>query len=480
MTAKARPLAVLLSLFLAVSFFPATGHCDGNDLLKHPREMSFPNLTFAVPKAEKAVLSNGLSVYLLEDSDLPVIRISALIRTGSMFDPPGMSGVADLTARTIRNGGTIFQTPRAINEALEAMGAQIEFHMDTEHGSAGLFSRTGDFPRVLSIFAELLTDPGFDPSQFDLAKKAAEESIRRQNDTPESIAAREFRRALYRGNPRGEVPTLESIGKIQRGDLIAFYRRYYQPNNMILGVSGDFKKSEMVESLEKAFRNWSRASLEIPSIPAPEPLPGRSVYYAAKDLTQSTIYLGQISVPFDHPDYYPLQVLNYIMGGGGFSSLLTREIRLNRGLAYSVGSYYQGHVGYGVLAAYCQTKSESTHEAISLIIGTMEDLKKNPPGEESLAWAKFSLINKFIFSFTSPEQTLQQHMWVEYDRRPEDLLEKYRDRIAAVTPEDIARVAREYLTPENSVLLVVGKEENFDRPLSTFGEVKKVELKKYR
>jgi predicted Zn-dependent peptidase len=480
MNRRARKVLICIFSVLLLGYFPpGMGNCQDDELLKNPREMTFPPLSFNPPKAERSVLSNGMVVYLLENPELPLIRVSALIRTGSVFDPPGLSGLAEMTARVLRNGGTLFQTPQTINQTLEMMGAQVEFSMEMEWGSASLFARKQDFPRVLSIFADLLINPGFDPPQVDLAKKAALEAIRRSNDNPEEIAYREFRRVLYRGNPRGEVPTLESIEQIQRGDLIAFYRKFFQPNNIFLGISGDFKKKEMIESLEKALSGWSRALVELPFIPLPSPQEGKSIYYASKDLPQSTILLGHLSLPLGHPDYFPFQVLNFILGGGGFNSRLTQEIRSNQGLAYAVGSFYRGRVGYGVFGTFCQTKSKSTHRVISLLYEIIEGMKKNPPGSEALDWAKNALINQFIFSFTSSAEVAQQQMKLEYDGLPDDYLEKYQERVSAVTLEDLGRAARDHLHPEKSILMVVGKGEDFDRPLSSFGAVQQIELKKY-
>lgn len=480
MTSRNRKrLVSMISLVVLLALLPGGASGQVDELLKHPRDLSFPPLNFQPPKAERAVLSNGMIVYLLENPELPLIRLSALIRTGSAYDPPGMSGLAGLTASVLRNGGTADQSSQAVNESLEESAAQIEFSMEADWGGASLFARKQDFSRILSLFSGLLMKPVFDPAQFDLAKKSESESIRRSNDNPEEIAYREFRKVLYRGNPRGEVPTLESIDRIQREDLIAFYRKFFHPNTIMLGISGDFKKEEMIKDLEKAFQGWERSLVELPLVPPPSPQKEKSVHYALKDVPQSTILMGHLSLPLDHPDSYAMQVLNYILGGGGFNSRLTQEIRSNQGLAYAVGSYYRARVGYGVFGAFCQTKSGSTHRAVSLINDILEEAKKNPPDSASLDWAKNALVNRFIFSFSSAADVVYQQMKLEYDGLPRDYLEKYQQRISAVTLSDLARTAQRHLHPENAVLLVVGKEADFDRPLSDFGTVQQVELKKY-
>ncbi len=159
---------------------------------------------------------------------------------------------------------------------------------------------------------------------------------------------------------------------------------------------------------------------------------------------------------------------------------MTQEIRSNLGLAYNVGSFYQGRVGYGVFGALCQTKSSTTYKAISLLYEIIEGLKKkNKPRPEELEWARKSLISQFIFSFTSSASIVSQRMQLEYDGLPEDYLEKYPQRLAAVNLEDLERVAEKHLHPEKSLLLVVGREEDFDKPLSAFGLVNRLELKRY-
>jgi predicted Zn-dependent peptidase len=470
----------LLAFFvLAAASLPGTAPAQDEDLYRHPRDMKFPPFSFTPPQVSRVYLPNGMTVFLLEDPELPLIDLSILIRTGSIYDPADKAGLAKLTAAVLRNGGTDDQSPQEINEVLEAMAAQLEFGMNRESGTGSLAVQKKDFPKALAIFSRLLQRPAFRGEQVDLAKKQEIEAIRRSNDDPEEIAYREFRRALYAGNPRGRIPTLESIGEIQRSDLLAFHRQFFRPNQIFLGVSGDFKKEEMIAALEKAFQGWERSSLEIPFVPSPSPSDSRAVFYVPKDLPQATILLGHLSIPLDHPDHLALKVANFILGGGGFNSRLTQEIRSNQGLSYGVGSFYQGRVGYGVFGAFCQTKSSSTHRAISLLDEIIQGMKKRKPTLEEIEWAKNTLTNQFIFSFVSSASLVSQKMQLAYDGLPEDYLEKYPQRLAAITLEDLDRAVTRHLHPESALLVVVGKEEDFDGPLSSFGTVKRIALPKY-
>jgi len=466
-------------LMLATVSLAGPAPAQDEDLYRHPRDMKFPSLSFTPPQVSRAFLPNGIALFLLEDPELPLINLSILVRTGSIHDPADQVGLAKITAAVLRNGGTADQSPQEINESLESMAAHLEFGMNRESGTGSLSVQKKDFSKALDIFSRLLKRPAFRSEQLDLAKKQEIEAIRRSNDDPEEIAYREFRRALYADNPRGWVPTIKSVESIQRSDLISFHRKFYRPNNILLGISGDFKKEEMIAQLEKAFQDWERSQLEPPFVANPVPSESRTVFYVPKDLPQATILLGHLSIPLDHPDHLSLKVANFILGGGGFNSRLTQEIRSNQGLSYGVGSFYQGRVGYGVFGAFCQTKSSSTHRAISLLYEIIGGIKKKKPSLEEMDWAKSTLTNQFIFSFASSASLVSQKMQLAYDGLPEDYLEKYPQRLAAITLEDLDRAVEKHLHPESAQLIVVGKEQDFDGPLSSFGTVKRIDLPKY-
>jgi predicted Zn-dependent peptidase len=186
--------------------------------------------------------------------------------------------------------------------------------------------------------------------------------------------------------------------------------------------------------------------------------------------------MGHLAVSKTHPDYFPFKVLNFILGGGGFSSRLMSEVRSNRGLAYSVGSFYRAEVDYGIFGAYCFTKPGSTAECIDLISEIIVKVQKEGISPEELAWAKNSIINNFIFEFTSSSQIVSKKIAIAYDKLPKEFLETYRERIVEVTVDDVNRVAKKYLHPDQMVLLVVGNSENFDKPLSEFGKVTHISL----
>ena len=458
-----------------VVFFFIQSSCTPS-LLKSPEELVFKPLEATFPQIEPVRLENGMVVYLLEDHELPLFNLFALIRTGSIYEPDDKLGLAELTGVVMRTGGTRSMSGDKINEQLECIAGSIETSIGREVGTASLSVLKKDIDLGLRIFADVVMYPIFAQDKFDLAKKKKEEVIRRRNDNPRGIAFRELGRLVFHNNPRGRIATLKTIAHIKREDLVDFHRKYFHPSNIIVGISGDFKREEIITKIEELFKEWSAEEITFPSVVPPEELQGKSVNYAYKDLPQSTIAMGHLAVSKTHPDFFPFRVLNFILGGGGFNSRLISEIRSNRGLAYSVGSFYRAEVDYGIFGTYCFTKSDSTAECINLILEMIGKVQKEGVSQKELEWAKSSIINNFIFEFTSSAQIVSKKIAIAYDKLPKGFLEAYRERIAAVTVDEVNRVAEKYLHPDDIILMVVGNSKNFDKPLSEFGKVTVIPL----
>jgi zinc protease len=296
------------------------------------------------------------------------------------------------------------------------------------------------------------------------------EELRRIGDDHQQFAFREFNRVLYRGNPRGRLPSLTSVEKITRDDVQQFHQRYYHPDNIMVAITGDITKPEALALLEKYFGNWPKKGTPAEILPPPNSLQA-GLFYLAKDAPQSVVITGRFAPAKKSADFYPVTVLDFILGSGGFRSRIFQEIRTNQGLAYSAGSFYRPKGDFGVLGTYAMTKSSTTGKALSLLRSITARIKNEPIGDHDLAWAKKSLNNSFIFSFRSTEQIARQQMMLEFDQLPQDHLLTYQDRISKVSREDLARVAGRYLLPEETVTLVMGQERDFDQPLAAFGKV---------
>jgi zinc protease len=269
------------------------------------------------------------------------------------------------------------------------------------------------------------------------------------------------------------------VAAITRDDLVAFHARHYHPDRVILGVSGLFDEAELLALVRRHFGDWAPAGAPPAPFPLPDAPPRARVLLAAKDLPQATIVMGHLAPARESADFHAFTVLDHILGGSGFGSRLTSEIRSDRGLAYSVGSFYRADAGYGVFGAYCKTKTESAAEATGLMRAIMERLRREGPGEEELRRAKDAIVNNLIFSVDGSREVVAQKMAYRYDGLPEDFLERYRDRIEAVTAAEVREAARRHLRPDAAATVIVGDESGAGMLPAELGPVERIALRKY-
>lgn len=466
-----RKLVILF--FLLISSLPAAG--AERAVPPDPRSMTFQPLSFQVPKAEHEVLDNGMVVYLLEDRELPLVTIQAYIATGSIYDPADRAGLALLTGAVLRSGGTAATLPETLDDELEFMASSIESGIGTDSGSVSMECLKKNLDRTLELFTQVMTTPLFRDDRVEQDKNRAIEAIRRQNDDPKDLADRELAKAIYAGHPLGRFPTIASISAVSRDDLIAFHRKYFRPNNTILAVSGDFDRKDMLARLRKAFGGWKKGEPGLPAVPQPAPAGKSAVLLVKKDIDQTVIRMGHLGIDKNNPDLYAVTVMNAILGGNGFSSRMMAEIRSKEGLAYNaVTSFQAGRRFPGTFEAETETKASSTVRAIGLMDGIIKGMTLKQVTDQELSLAKDSIINSFIFAFTNAASVANQRARLEFYGYPRGYLENYRDNIARVTKEDVLRVSRKYLRPDEMILVVVGNEKKFDKPLSTMGTVKEI------
>ncbi|TAL11809.1 MAG: insulinase family protein [Nitrospirae bacterium] len=472
----ARSLLAALALVVTVSAGFAQTAPPGD-----PRTMTFDPVTFTVPEVERVVLANGIIVYLLPDRELPLVTVSALVRAGSIYEPADKVGLAGLTGTVMRTGGTARLTGDQIDEELEFLAANIAMGIGVESGAATLDILKKDLPRGLAIFADMLRAPAFEPAKVELARRQALEAIRRRPDNPAGIAAREFRKLLFGADhPLGRESTTDTVSRITRDDLAAFHRQFFVPNQLMLGVTGDFEKPAMLEALRKAFGDWTPQPVALPALPAVTAGAGasRSVNILRRDLSQTHLRIGHLSVKEDDPDYFALALLEDILGGNSFTSRLFRDVRSRQGLAYSVGSrIVPGNAGPGFFVMQALTKGPSTHQALASMLDHMERLRQEPVSPEELQLAKDAFLNSFVFSFADASLIVGRLMSLEYHGLPKDFLQRFRDGVVKLTREDLLRVARAHLHPDRVVILAVGKDDDFEQPLTTFGKITVLTLK---
>ncbi len=447
---------------------------------KSYKDLTYPPLnTLEVPNVERVTLDNGLLLFLVEDHELPVINFSARIGVGAINDLAGKTGLAGLAGNVMRTGGTKTMSGDQIDQTLESIGASIETRIGRTSGSASGSALKEDFGTVLPILADLLQNPAFPEDKLELAKVQTRSGISRRNDNAQQIAFREFDKLIYGADsPFVAQPEYATIDSVTTEDLASFHAAYFHPNNTLLGIWGDFDTAEMIETIKSAFGDWPMAEgFTRPEKPEVKYTFDSGVGHIQKDdVNQSVVLLGHIGGKRDNPDYFALQVMNNILGGG-FSGRLFQNVRDQKGLAYSVFGEYDSNYDYpGTFYAGVMTKSESTVEAAKAVLEEIEGMRSRPITDEELSLAKESFLNAFVFNFDTRSEVINRLMTYEYYGYPADFLQQTKTQIEQVTKADVERVAQKYLRPDSVRILVVGKAENFDAPLTTLGPVTPIDV----
>lgn len=442
-------------------------------------ELDFPELNdFQVPEVETFTSDNGITFFLLEDRELPLIDLNVIIKTGGVLDPAAKEGLASITGTVIRSGGTEQYPSDSLNVLLENRAASMETGIGFSSGSASMNVLKEDFDELLPVFIDLLTKPAFPDDKIELAKTQRKSNIARRNDDTQSIGVREFQRLIYgKDTAYGRNVEYETINNITREDIVNFHEDHFVSGNMMVGIVGDFDASEMRDKIEEAFNSipsGEETSLDFPEV---NYQPKSSINFANKsDVNQSFVLMGHLGGLRDNPDYAKIQVMNQILSGG-FAGRLMQIVRTEMGLAYSVAGQYGMNSFYpGVFYAGVLTKSSTTAEAIDAIIEQIERLQNEPVTAEELQDTKDQILNSSVFEYDSYEEILSQRMSYEYQGIPQDAFENYLSEVQETTIEDVQRVAQEYLNPDQLEIMVVGNAGEIGDQLQKFGDVNEVDI----
>lgn len=428
-----------------------------------------------MPEVEKAELPNGLKLFLVEDHEFPTINLWILIRTGSVFDPASKVGLASITGSVLRTGGTRSKTGDQIDKELDTLAASISTGVSSNLGYLSISALKENFDQALAILADIVTEPAFSEDKIELARIQQRTAIARRNENIRGIASREFSKLIYgKESPYARHAEYESIRAVNREGIVDFYNTYFHPNNAWLGACGDFKSKEMIDKITAALGKWQRGKASVEPWPEVKYQEKYTVNFIDKpDVNQSNIMLGHIGGLMSNPDYPALTIMNQILS---FERMFKR-IRTDEGLAYNVwGSYGADYVNPGVFSCGAQTKSESTVYAIEIMLKELKRIMEQEVSDEELARAKDGYLNSYVFNFETRSQIVDRMVAFAYYGYPIDFIEQIKSKVEKVTKADVLRVARTYLKPDKVQILVVGKKENFDKPLSTLGGVNVIDI----
>jgi zinc protease len=453
---------------------------------QQPAASSYKNLKYPplnsvqVPEPVRFELADGMVVYLVEDHELPMVSIHAMVRTGSRWEAADKAGLAAITGTVMRTGGSTSRNGDQLDEELDRLGASVETGIGQDSGGGSVSVLKEDLDKGIDILADILEHPAFPQDKIDLAKIAQRDGIARRNDNPNGIVFRELSRVIFgKDSPYIRQTEYDTISAITRDDLVAFHKRFFQPENIILGVWGDFKAPEMRARIEKTFGAWQRGGQPRPPVPeVEEAARNRAGFYSINkdDMEQSWVVMGMLGGRRNDPDYCPIEVMNEILGGG-FSSRLFSNVRSDQGLAYAVFSNWSAAWDRpGMFIAGGSSKPQTTVKIYHSIRHELERLAEGGATSDELARSKDGILKGLAFEVDSTGKIVNRLMTYEYFGYPKDYLRQYRAGIEKVSQADVARVAKQVLKPDQFAVLFLGKEAGYEAPLSSLGKVMPIDI----
>lgn len=448
---------------------------NANLKANEPNLPAVGKVEFNPPKVERVQTKDGTIIYAQTDKTLPIVRVTAMIKTGRVYDPPGKTGLTDLFMTMIRYGGTVKYKPEDINKKLEFLGASIEASAHNEEARLSMYCLSKDFDEVFSIFSDMLTAPSFDDKILSLKKEEAIELIRRRNDEPDRQAIREALRMFFgKDHPYGIRPEKDTIESITYQDLKDYHLKYVKSSNIVIAAAGNIDESDLFAKIKEGLSSLPKGKTEFPAI-ADVKLPNkRQVYLIDKPISQTSVVILNEGVKRHDDREYPLAVLSEYMGQG-IQSKLGREIRSKRGLAYTVYSYFSKRNASGFIQTYFATKPQSCFEGTSEILNQLKMAWEGLIEREAVESAKNQIINSFVFRFPTVFDLVNERASYEFYGYKEGYLDNYVKNIDSISLEDVAKTAKQFYKTDKSLIFVVGDSKKFDKPLSELGPVEQIQ-----
>jgi zinc protease len=415
----------------------------------------------AAPRIQHWVTGNGVRVYFVENHDLPLLDVSVEFDAGSSRDVPAKSGLAAMTRRMLPLGaGGVSEDE--IAKRLADVGAELGGSFDQDRAGVSLRTLSSERERTesLGILARLLQQPDFPAAVLEREKARTVAALKEAETQPESIVQKAFAAAVYGTHPYALPPAGEvvPVGALRRQDVLEFYRTYYRPDRAVVAMIGDITKAQAQAVVEQLTGSLPRPTADIAALPAVAPLAAAETRKIPHPASQSHILIGQPGMKRDDPDYFPLFVGNYILGGGGFASRLIEQVREKRGLAYSVYSYFLPLRQEGPFEIGLQTKREQTDEALAVVRRTLADFVAKGPTPDELARAKQHLVGGFPLRIDSNRKILDYLAMIGFYRLPLTYLDDFVSRVERVTVADVKSAFARRVRPDRMVTVIVGGE----------------------
>jgi zinc protease len=426
-----------------------------------------------MPPVTRSQLKNGLTVLVVPKRNLPLVHLRMVVSAGSVADPPGKEGAAHLCAELLTQGAGA-RSARQIAEAIEFVGGALAASANSEQCVVTCEALSKDFATGLGLFHDVITAPTFAPEEFDRKREEVLGNIANDRNDPSTIADERFGPFLLGQSPLAHPVIGEegSVKALTREDVVAFHQRFFVPNNALLAIVGDVHPAGALAAVEEAFKDWRKS--EASPAPAYAPVPqvkGRQVLIVEKaDVTQTQVRIGCIGVARNHPDYFPIMVGRTILSVG-FASRLTDQIRVNKGLTYSIRSRFDMYRNAGTFTITTFTRNETIRELVDATLKEVGNLVDEGPSEDEVARAKRFMTGQFPLQLQAPGALAEHLLNGEFFGLEPQFLETYDAKVNAVTMADVRRALKSYLCTHDLRILVVSDPAKARAALEPFGEV---------
>jgi zinc protease len=427
---------------------------------------------FRVPEVKRFRLKNGLRVLLAESHKLPWVGVEMVMRTGNGANPPDKAGLADLVADML-DEGTATRSATGIAEEIAQLGATLSTNATWDASSLSVSALSENIDRALDVWAEVLLQPAFSEEDLARVREILLSTLARRKDSPPMLAGLTFARVLYgERHPYGwpASGTEESVRRLTRSDVQAFFQEYYRPNNAVLVVAGDIREAELRAKMEKLLAAWKQRPILAPRMPKAPPVEKTRVFLVDKaGAPQSSIRLGLLGIERKNPDYYRALVMNQILGGS--FKRLALNLRETKGWTYGIGSMFEARRAPGPWTAGGEFVANHTADSVAEILKEISALRSDEVGDKELKDTKDEIIRAFPARFATANQVAAQMAALAVYDLPDKELQTFSARIAAVTAADVRKTAQKYLRPDNMVIVVVGDRASIEASLRRIGEV---------
>ncbi len=473
-----RRLSLLIWIVLAsacVAFGQATMQPQSmkGAVIKGKAPVNKEVLKVTLPKAFETKLANGLQVVVLENHKLPTFAMQMVVLSGGISDPPGKPGVAQITGQLLREG-TKTRDSKQIAEQVDSLGAALNAGSSLSSTESFVMASglTDNLDQVMDLFADVILNPTFPADELNKLKTRTIAQLRMLRSNPNFLAAEMFSKVIYPDHPASRVIlTADEIQALTPVMLAEFHSTYYRPNNAIFAIVGDVKPADIVARLEKAFASWERRDVPATTVPqAKEPGSSKIFVVDRPGSVQTNLVLGTQTIVRTDPDYYALQVMNRIVGGGP-SGRLFMNLREDKGYTYGAYSNTSAQKWRGTFQASAQVQTKVTDGSMKEFMYEFNRIRDEVVPQEEFGNSKRAIIGSFALQLESPQSLLQNILTQKLYGLPADYWDTYPQKISAVSVDDVRRVARKYIDLGHLQVVAVGDSKQIVEPLQKYGSV---------